>query len=437
MSIEDRPIQRQVTSILLVLSCLIVGVFIFLTVVQNTNYRSNSEVAYVKLNVDHKDQSESSLRYNSTSSEQLLEPEVPIKPLHSDIVAYCPDPRVEPSQVCWDYLDKFLLDISEGHQRSHWIKHSEDVTYRQIFEDPMRDRQLVIDTLDNPECMLTNKTDFRWNLTEKCRASAFVNFHQFQLKCGHPTSYSWRTSSWFFPLYEQNNGTWISKFDSRLSAIEHTFEHDKERRKQNLWEEVLETRWIVKQCEGFDVEKILIDYERDATIIDRLQEVGRNLGVRWSNFEDGYRIIPITNSLIAIAAYFGETNSIISYDGHREWFAYRDEKHPWIRTNYDLFASKNTRDEKLSKGIQTVIELEDSGIDYDLKLLVQHICTDQTTLDPDTCQTTINNLRTRLRPNEWRQQQVLDRIERIALESGIYYGTSDDKPVRNDRIEQE
>ena len=158
--------------------------------------------------------------------------------------------------------------------------------------------------------------------------------------------------------------------------------------------------------------------------MDRLQEIGLRLGLEQDVFSGE---VSLEDALKEIAVYFGNISAIINHQGSPEWLAYRDEQHPWIKSNLELFEAYKNRTEILRKGIQTVTELQEANVDYDLTELVLHICTYQTSEDPDSiCQSTIDTLRKTFKPSEWSKQQILDRIERIALDAGIYYDRSID-----------
>ena len=346
-----------------------------------------------------------------------------------DILTVCPDPSTEPSAACWDYLDKFLLDKRQGYKWLDWIHMNDALTFRRIFEDPVLDRQKVIETLNNPECALMNETDFRWDLFERCYAPSFTNFLHFNLKCSSPHTYAWRIDSWFFPQHEKEDGVFYSTFDSHMEAIRNAPDDSKHVRTQRLWEEILEDRWIVRQCEKFDAADILLDFERDAELRDELKEVGLRLGVRWENFEGIYWNIPVKNSLKAIAAHFGDTWSVMTHHGSEMWRAYRDERYPWIKATYALTSVEASRLKKLESGVQTVIGLEDSKFEFDWHFLVNYICTDQSKPDPENCQTTIHALRNSLAPTEFRRHKTLDQIERIALDLGVYSDTEADNTI--------
>ncbi|MYF53034.1 MAG: hypothetical protein F4039_04340 [Gammaproteobacteria bacterium] len=191
-----------------------------------------------------------------------------------------------------------------------------------------------------------------------------------------------------------------------------------------LWLDALRTRWVAKKCKNFKVVDTILEFQYDSYHNARLQEISLRLGKEPDIYSGE---ISLSYLLTAIAAHFGNINAIISYGDSPEWLVYRDEQHPWIKSNLELFETYKSRTEILRKGIQTVTELQEANVDYDLTELVLHICTYQTSEDPDSiCQSTIDTLRKTFKPSEWSKQQILDRIERIALDAGIYYDRSID-----------
>jgi len=98
------------------------------------------------------------------------------KPQLFDIVNYCPDPSIEPTDTCWQYLDRHFSVTRTGRQSWHWIGHKDHFTFQSVFTDPQGDRQKVLDVLDSSGCMVTDATDMRWNLSDKCNTVALLNF---------------------------------------------------------------------------------------------------------------------------------------------------------------------------------------------------------------------------------------------------------------------
>ena len=319
-----------------------------------------------------------------------------------DLVAACPDPSAELSDLCVAALDAVYTEKKIGVRRMEWINFNSPLTYRRIFSDPVQDRERVVEALRNPNCNLNDEDDIRWNLYDECHADAFANLFHFTRKCLDPNSYDNLYSQWF--SIERH---WIK---------ENTPEDERDQRTRQLWEKVLETHWVVKECERFNVEEILIDPKRDQDILNKLRAAGKVLQVNDQISLD----YEIRKSLQALAARFGDEWAVVTHHGSAAWRAFRAEQLPWIQTNQVLFRSDATRESKLLAGVQIALELAESELEFDWNFLVTYICTDQKHTDTTSCQTAINELYYSLDSLELDKFQILSQIERVALELGVY-----------------
>lgn len=337
-----------------------------------------------------------------------------------DLVAACPDPSADLSDQCVATLDAVYAKKMMGRLYLDWINFDLPLNNSRIFMDPVRDREKVLEALNNPNCNLSDEDDIRWDLYDECDADAFANFYHFTRRCRHPDRYDNRYDYWFGEWYVKVDGVWTSRFEAEKSwIVEDTPEDGRDRRTRQLWEKVLETRWVVKECERFNVEKILIDPSRDQNFLKKLLSVGKILKVN-DQIDLEYEIM---ESLRAIAAQFGDEWAVITHDGSPAWRAFRAEQQPWIQTNRKLFQRDATRESKLLAGVQIALELADSDLEFDWDFLVSHICTDQRNSDPTSCQTAINKLYSSFDALEDDELQILVQIERVALKLGVYSPT--------------
>ena len=301
-----------------------------------------------------------------------------------------------------------------------WIKFDSPLNYGRIFSNPIRDREKTLEALNNPNCNLADEDDIRWDLYDECDADAFANFYHFTRKCQDPNRYDHRYDQWFRKGWGiQIDGVLASRFEARRSNIDKVPADERDRRTRQLWEEVLETRWVVKQCERFNVEEILIDPNRDLEFVSKLRLAGKILKVN-DRIDLEYEI---KESLRAIAAQFGDEWAVITHDGSPTWRAFRAEQLPWIQTNRKLFQRDATRESKLLAGVQIALELADSGLEFDWDFLVTHICTDEKNSDSTSCQAAINKLYSSIDALEEDEFQMLVQIERVALELDVYNPT--------------
>ena len=334
------------------------------------------------------------------------------------LVAACPDPSAELSDLCVAALDAVYTEKKIGVRRMEWINFNSPLTYRRIFSDPVQDRERVLEALSNPNCNLTDEDDIRWDFYDECHADAFANLFHFTRKCLDPNSYDnlysqWFSKAWGVPV----DGVLTSRFESERRWIkENTPEDERDQRTRQLWEKVFETHWVVKECERFNVEEILIDPKRDQDILNKLRSAGKVLQVN-DRISLEYEI---RQSLQALAARFGDEWAVVTHHGSPAWRAFRAEQLPWIQTNQVLFRSDATRESKLLAGVQIAVELAESELEFDWDFLVTHICTDEKNFDSTSCQTAINELYYSLDSLEQDKFQILSQIERVALELGVY-----------------
>ena len=341
------------------------------------------------------------------------------------LVSACPDPSAELTYECMATLDDLFTDKKIGHLRYLWITFKSQLTYGQIYFDPIGDRERVAEALDNPSCNLTDENDVRWDLYDECHADSFARHFHFTRMCLNPEYYKSRYYYWFSDAWDpENKGEFISRFDRRLSWIDSLPLEKRATQINDLWEETLESRWIVNECEQFNVETILIDPTRDQELFDKLRSAGRLLKVN-DRIGVGHEI---RESLQALAARFGEAWAVITHEGSPAWRTYRAEQYPWIHTNQKLFHHDASREAKLFNGVEIAVELAESGLDFDWDYLVSHICTDQKDTDSINCQTAINALRAKLDPIEEDKLLVLGQIEQKSIELGVYDQTSIIKP---------
>ncbi|MYD45198.1 MAG: hypothetical protein F4W92_02445 [Gammaproteobacteria bacterium] len=341
------------------------------------------------------------------------------------LVSACPDPSAELTEECMATLDALFTDKKIGHLDYLWITFKNQLTYGQVYFDPVGDRQRVSEALFNPECSFGDKDEPRWDLYEECHADAFARLFHFTRKCNNPSGYADRIDRWFLYLWEeQESGELRNQFDLRFLAIENAPSTEQDRLTLQLWEEVLEIRWVVERCEQFNVKEILIDPARDIEIFNKLRAANTKAFV---NDRHGQRM-EVGESLQVFAARFGEAWAVITYDGTSSWHTFRAEQYPWIYTNRELFRRDATRASKLLAGVQIAIELEESRIEFDWDYLVSHICTNQLETDSTNCQTAINSLRANLDPVESDKLLVLGQIEEMSIELGVYDQISTDDP---------
>jgi len=178
MSETDKKLPWFGIFVIFLLVCGFIAAITFLSINRVGNKEIDTENANLSLSNPKSENDLSELIHDVRlgSSDGSATTLVLQKPQLSDIVNCCPDPSTDPTDTCWQYLDLHFSIIRTGAKKLRWIDHRDHITLQSIFADPLGDRQKVIDALNDPECMLADASDFRWNLSDQCNATAFVNF---------------------------------------------------------------------------------------------------------------------------------------------------------------------------------------------------------------------------------------------------------------------
>lgn len=408
--------RALVIVLLVVIGAMVLAVWVLITD-HGLNETQSTSVSFEEMNEVAQINEEARSIYDLSSVDSMTTDEKDSFDISLDLVAACPDPSAELSDQCIATLDAVYAKKMMGRLHLDWIKFDLPLNYARIFSDPVRDREKVLEALSNPNCNLTDENDVRWDLYDECHADTFANFYHFIRKCQSPDRYYSRYDQWFRRGWEiQVEGTLASRFESRQWYIDKAPADERNRRTRQLWEEVLETRWVVKECERFNVDEILIDPNRDHEFVSKLRSAGKILQVN-NRIDLEYEMM---QSLRGLSARFGDDWAVVTHHGSPAWRAFRAEQRPWIQTNQVLFQTDATRESKLLAGVQIAVELAESELEFDWDFLVTHICTDQKHTDATSCQTAINELYYSLDSLEQDKFQILSQIERVALELGVY-----------------
>lgn len=116
-----------------------------------------------------------------------FEPQVTIE----DLIKACPEPFERGfngfgvlSEQCVSMLEPFFIELpyipENGFQ---WLKFSDRISYRRIFDDPIQDRELVFDALSRAECRFEEGDVIRPDLREVCHADSFYVYWSFVEIC--------------------------------------------------------------------------------------------------------------------------------------------------------------------------------------------------------------------------------------------------------------
>ncbi len=384
-----------------------------------------------------------------------------------DFLTVCPDPTVEIlGEDCLRTLDQFFASKTFGKQiRLIGPRPLVRLDYGRIFADPDGDRWRVLATLDNEECFDEGKvTQEYWrrsgrNRYESCNAVAFTNYAQFGAIChgfrnGRDAEREWIDRNWVAT-------TGKTRFQHFLGILEDFGEDSDdevayEHRKKWLWEEVLEVRWLKRQCARFDTVPTL-----DGDLVSKEYQQIQNLLVRLDfsvgiNWELQHPRTNIYEGLTRLARFLGEGVATEGYrQGSEAWqelvYGVHVERDPKFRdwddfTHLDegMLGPTTARGTRMFSAVRAAMALEMRDIDYDWHWLVESVCKTSDYRGPDeegnrSCQWWVRKFRTGLAdgPAEPRESQdpeviaagndykekflwALEQIEEVAMELGIY-----------------
>ena len=237
---------------------MVVGVFLLLPALQHSPDESEQSTVDVDSPVTETHDS------STDSSElDLINVVANSEDKSTDLMDVCSDPSSEElSQECWIAMDGYFLNWRFGWQNHVFEPGLSWLEFGQIFADPERDRKLVLATLEREECFLPyDEMEAFWGRNtadriELCHPSSFLNYAQFNLICMQFRDGRDSERQWIDPDVAVYRGK--TRFQHFLGAIEESEEGNNnpaqyERRKSWLWSEVLEIRWLKRQCESLSL----------------------------------------------------------------------------------------------------------------------------------------------------------------------------------------
>lgn len=278
------------------------------------------------------------------------------------------------------------------------ISTEKPMSYHRVFTSPSRDLSLVLDALSNEECRLEGTDPIRLDLKDTCHAQAFANHMQFLTLC-HGKSYP------LFTLMDDMRS--VDFLHTLKEDPKNHFKYDTKKSVHNTWIKYLENKWVNTECNKYRDGKQLFTLIRNqhSEAYERLHSIATRLGEdqHW----DDLKVSPVLNTLRAISARLGDEWAMITYSPakiYTQWNKFK--KHDQISLT------------QFKDGINLVVLLEDLGIEINWKRLVQHLCTRKD--DGLDCQQMLEQLNAEVTAYDTQRLNILDNIERVALELNIY-----------------
>ena len=397
------------------------------------------------------------------------------------LIQECPEPFVFGlngfgvlSEECVSMLEPFFIDLpyipNKGFQ---WLQIPDRISYRRIFEDPMQDRELVLDALSRAECRFEDGEIIRPDLRETCHAESFYTYSSFIQICKwyrdsrdlydydlYSSKINIRPSA---ELWEAHLTQLSSDADGNLNQAQYS------RLKQDVWHTSLATHWYRRKCQEYDMKSIELDFEaRDSEYYSLLTRVSEQLNIFPTiGFMPTETVSHTYDVINLMAAHLGEYSASILYSQpFKEPIISVDysivlanrEQHPWMQ----YFANANKlkdfrffpRTKADIKFLSTALEegylptlpiwqveseadyrnftedvldgllvLEEAGIDYDFPALIDHLCRrlpdDLGRGNEFKCRKAIEELNADVKLS-FNKGLKLDEFKKIAIELGVW-----------------
>ena len=397
------------------------------------------------------------------------------------LIQECPEPFVFGlngfgvlSEECVSMLEPFFIDLpyipNKGFQ---WLQIPDRISYRRIFEDPMQDRELVLDALSRAECRFEDGEIIRPDLRETCHAESFYTYSSFIQICKwyrdsrdlfdydlYSSKINIRPSA---ELWEEHLTQLSSDAEGNLNQAQYS------RLKQDVWHTSLATHWYRRKCQEYDMKSIELDFEaRDAEYYRLLTRVSEQLNIFPPLGLMPTETVSYTYDVINLmAAHLGEYSASIVYSQlFKEPFFSVDisivlanrEQHPWMQyfasanklKDFRIFPSTNEDVKSASTALERgyfptlhpkqvesktdyrnftedvldgLLVLEEAGIDYDFPALIDHLCRrlpdDLGIGNEFKCRNVIEELNSDIKLS-FNKALVLDEFKKIAIELGVW-----------------
>lgn len=338
--------------------------------------------------------------FDSVDRETLLQvcdiPNWPDQNSYLEIFSELPDLI---SKECELAFNRYLDSNGLGQDGVFQLLSTENpMSYHRVFANPSGDRDLVLDALSKEECRFESADLFRLDLKDKCHAQAFANHMQFLRLCHAENNPTIRL------IYDMLS---VDLLRTRRGEPQIQLSIDTEEMIHNTWIKYLENKWVNTECNKYrDNEQLftLVKNQHSQTY-EWLHSIATRLGEdqHW----DELKVSPILNTLRAISARLGDEWAMIAdtpVEIKMQWYAFIQHE------QIGLTQFKN--------GIKLVVLLQDLNIEINWKRLVPLLCTRKD--DELDCQLMLEQLNTEVSAYDTQRLNILDNIERVALELNIF-----------------
>ena len=323
----------------------------------------------------------------------------------ADLIEECPEPLWDStlSEKCLSMLEPFFIDLpfvpENGFQ---WLIFPQRMTYRRIFENPERDRELVLAALQRPECRFEDgDKGIRADLRESCHAESFYVMASYAAICFSKGDSRILALDYDFEQYPKTADHWeehLTELATDSYGKFHPVQYTRFR--EDVWHTRLLDHWYPRKCWANDKRPIEIDWEEDhveyrallESLLERLTDKSR---VRKNA---NFRNRDYARALNVIAAHLGDFSAsllfVSSYQDHVGYFVSSTlvrqikKQHPWmipferarsLRNWYDIGPGRvetiqGTYTNYISQSIHALMKLDELGIEYEKESFVDQLC---------------------------------------------------------------
>ena len=303
------------------------------------------------------------------------------------------------SKECELALNRYLESNGFGQDGVLQLVSTENpMSYHQVFANPRRDLDLVLEALSKEECRLESTDPIRLDLRDTCHAQAFANHMQFLRFC-HGKSH---------PLLALMDDMRSVDFLRTLKEDpQNHFKYDTKKSIHNTWIEYLENKWVYTECNKYRDDKEIFTLVRNQH--SQASEWLHSIATRIEEEQHSHdiKVGRVLSTLLAISARVGDEWAMITHtpiEIDRQWKTF---------IQHDQIGLAKFKD-----GIKLVVLLEDLNVEVNWKRLVQHLCTCKE--DGLDCQQMLEQSYTEASAYDTQRLNILDNIERVALELNIY-----------------
>ncbi|MDE0093460.1 MAG: energy transducer TonB [Gammaproteobacteria bacterium] len=360
----------------------------------------------------------------------------------SNILQECHQINDDLSHECVEALDSIFLNFPTNvtHASNGYfdpLQLAKRLTHADTFLDPMRDLQLVSSVLATPECRLDEQQTIRPALNQKCSADSLFRVHLIELNC----EIFEEVFAGFPDLFNTQNENQHEIFRSTLEGVsldKHTDDESEDkdginarrraREKDEFWDVVLHTRWMLKRCERLDlseVRRFIGEKSQSIFYEDKLHALAIRLGNEQALL---HNILDFNRKYESLMEYYKTQflwllDYLHTAESYRWPVSFTTEVQPSVFDYiYEMFQ------QRLITYLQTMHHADRQGWEYDLNTFAREFCVPFTVIFnsrkpvwPGDCSWLVYGIRKGKKISSSELTARLDAFERAAIAAEVYH----------------